>query len=726
MTAHSAHNLSTVDRPLGLRARNDLEQVAVNFAQQTTYVVKDPLTLELLHLTAEEYFLFQSLQSSTSLSELQKEFEREFAPRRISPAALQQGINNLYAEGLLLSETSGQGQELLQRGQQRQRKERLQSLLQLLSFKIGSIDATQIVDRLHRSICWVFSTPTLLLAIAIVLYAVWVLLSQGNELASRLPGLNELARPENWLLWLATFVVVKVIHELAHAVACQHLGGRCHEIGVLLLACVPCLYCDVSDIWRLPNKWQRIAVSSAGMIVEIVIASAALIAWWYTQPGLLNTWCLSLVLVCSVGTLLINANPLLRYDGYYILSDLVEVPNLAGRAQGLLPQKLRRWLLAEPPSIDPLLTQTQRRGLAVYAVASRIYITLVILSIFAVLLAWARPYRLENLIYTLAVVTIFGILARPLIAVWKMFSNPSLRARLRIVRVTTLLTGLAAILAAILFIPIKHSVTGPVVLVPVEGKTVYASSAGELRYAVEPGTQVKRGDLIARLVNPEMEINLTQQQGTYAVNLVRYNQLNTLRAIDPQLQHKLPTAQEALHDSQQQLQEIRQQTEELLIHAPVDGTVIRPPAVEPTSVQNDLLPKWSGSPLEPKNLGCWIEPGTVLCTVADPQNLEALLALDQADVPEVQPGQRVRLLLEAAPLKIVEGEVLQVATRAAIQPQEQLPAADEKMHLVQIKLDQQLPTLMVAGRGTAKIEVSRRTIGARITSELQRLLHLPW
>ena len=91
------------------------------------------------------------------------------------------------------------------------------------------------------------------------------------------------------LVWLfAAIGVVKVLHELGHALACKHFGGEVPEMGVLLLVFVPCLYCDVTDAWRLPSKWQRILISSAGMIVEFVIASVATIVWWYSQPGWFN------------------------------------------------------------------------------------------------------------------------------------------------------------------------------------------------------------------------------------------------------------------------------------------------------------------------------------------------------------------------------------------------------------------------------------------------------
>jgi len=552
------------------------------------------------------------------------------------------------------------------------------------------------------------------------------LLGQGREVVARLPSLVELAQPHYWLLWLATIAIVKVIHELAHAVTCKHFGGRCHEIGVLLLAMIPCLYCDVTDVWRLPNKWQRIAVSAAGMIAELVIASLALIVWWHAQPGLLQTWSLSVVIVCSIGTLLVNANPLLRYDGYYILSDLVEVPNLASRAQGLLPSALRRWLLAEPRRADPLLSARQRRGLLIYAVAAKAYLTLVLLGIFVVLLALARPYRLENLVYSLGVVTLAGMLFQPLAGVWRMLRNPSLRFRMRRPRLTGLALAMLTLAAAFFWWPITRSVSGPTVFVPAEGKPVYATTAGELRFALPVGTEVKAGDVLARLVDSQSELALARQQGEYEVRQVRYEQLGAMRAWNDQIAEQLPTAHAAVNDAAGQLHQLQTKAESLTIRATASGVIVAPPTVLERDRDESRLPVWSGSPLEPRNLGCWVEPGTLLCAVADPKRLEALVAIDQADVAEVQPGQTVRILLESSPVRVLTGKVVQVARRSAARTAVD-PAVDAgKYHLVQVRLDSAEAQLLVGLRGTAKIEARRSTLSAIVANQLREMLRLPW
>lgn len=722
----SHHQMSTVDRPLALRARGDVQLAESQFAGHSTYVLKDPLSLEMFHLTPEEFFLFQAMKLRTTLGKLRREFERRFTPRRISAVALQEGLNQLHQRGLLISEAPAQGEQLLERRQERNRQERLQSIFQLLSIRLGSVDATSLIDGLYRRLNWLLSWPCLLLGTLLALYALRALLSDLPRFIQSLSAMAELAKPRYWLLWIATIAAVKCIHELAHALACKHFGGRCHEIGVMLLAFVPCLYCDVSDAWRLSSKWQRIAVSSAGMIVELLIAALALLCWWNTEPGLLQLWCLSVVIVCSVGTVLINANPLLRYDGYYILSDLLEVPNLATRSRGLLADRLRNWLLNQPTLPDPLLGPGRRRALTIYAIAAKVYLTLLVVLIFAGLLRVARPYHMENLVYTLAVVTLSGMVAAPLVGVFRLWRNPGVRYRLRIPRALLLVALVTIIAAGVCCIPIERSFTGPVVFVPRGAQTVYATVGGRLEYAVTPGTAVKQGEVLARLADPKVNLALAEQEGEFQVRRVSYRQLQTMRAWDETASARTPTAHAALADAESQLKELRRQAEELVLVAPRDGVVIAPPQLEPPEQNTGQLPTWTGSPLDSKNLGCWIEPATVLCSVGDPDALEVLVAIDEADVPEVVRGQQVRILVASAPVRVVVGEVIDVSRRASGKNDQTALGSPGKQHLVEVELTTEDRLALIGTRGTAKIAADSRTLWQIVSRELREMLKLPW
>ncbi len=725
MPTHPDYLLSTVERPLVVRSRGDIQQVAVPLAGQPSYVLKDPLTLEHFQLTSAEYFLFEELQKPVTLAALKRKFEMRFAPRTISFTALQEGINQLFEHRLLVSTAPAQGKQLLERAAERRRSQRWQHFLKALSFRVASWDATATFDAVHTKLRWLFSPLVGFVALGITVNALWSLIAHPTEMFAKLPTINELWQPQYLALWLATIVVVKVLHELGHAITCQHFGGRCQEMGVMLLAFFPALYCDVSDVWRLPSKWQRMAVSAAGMVVELVLAAVAFIGWWHTEPGLLNTWCMGLAIICSINTLAINANPLLRFDGYYLLADWLEIPNLASRGQGLLGERLRRWLLNEPLASDPLLSRQQQRRLFIYAILSRVYSLVVLLAIYAMLFALARPYHLENLVFTLAMLTVVGMALPPVIGIWRVVRNPANSARLRRPRLAMLSGVLAAMGAVILFWPVKHTVQGPAVFVPANGQAVYATVAGALAHAVAPGTKVQTGDVIAELRDPQVELAVAKHAGEFAVKQAHFQQLGTLRALDNRVSLQLPTAQADLADAEAQLAQYRRREEELILRAPVEGTVIAPPRVEPEQAEAHL-PTWSGSPLDRRNQSCWITPGTVLCTIGDPQQLSALVTIDERDVAEVQPGESVRILLDSAPVRIVTGKVKQVASRAT-EPERDQPAISEyRVHVVEVELDSPEALVLVGSAGTAKIEANRSTLASLATNFIKRRLRMPW
>jgi putative peptide zinc metalloprotease protein len=429
-------------------------------------VVTDPVSAEAFHLTAEEFMLLEALREPASLRMLQRRLESQFAPRRASITQLQQFVNRLYEQGLLLGENPGQGAELLKRDRERRRLERRMSWLNLLSIRLGGIDAGPVIDRLYAALRWLLTPVALFTAAALVALAAFLILGNATELAARLPSIRELTRPALLPIWIAAVIGVKMLHELGHALACRHFGARPQEIGVLLLAGAPSLYCDVSDAWRLPSKWQRMAVSSAGMGVELVIAATAAIVWTFAAPGLLSTLCLSLIVVCSVGTLLINANPLLRYDGYYLLADGLETPNLAERARGLIAGACRRWLLDEPRQDDPLLGPHKRRALWIYAVLAKAYLAMVLVGVFMLLLKLARPHELQNVVYTLATMALAGIVSQPVIGTAKLMANPAARSRFRWLRLGSAAVLFTAIVAGVLMIPITRRVAAPLAIVP--------------------------------------------------------------------------------------------------------------------------------------------------------------------------------------------------------------------------------------------------------------------
>jgi putative peptide zinc metalloprotease protein len=279
--------------------------------------------------------------------------------------------------------------------------------------------------------------------------------------------------------------------------------------------------------------------------------------------------------------------------------------------------------------------------------------------------------------------------------------------------------------AAILLWPVKHHVRGTAVLIPADSKAVYATSGGELAYAVPAGTRVRAGDVIAELRDPQLKLAVAKHSGEFAVKQAHFNQVNTLRALDSRMSLQLPTAQADLVDAKSQLAQYERREKELVLRSPVDGVVIAPPAMELKEAE-DRLPTWSGSPLDSRNLGGWIKPGTVLCTVGDSKRLNALVAIDERDVGEIQPGEPMKILIDSAPVQIVTGKVKQVASRA-LEPRDDAEAGvKDRMHVVEVELDPSQVSAIVGSAGTAKIEASRSTLASLAVNFVKRRLKMPW
>ena len=419
------------ERAVALRARPDLVARLQHYRGRRCWGVKDPVALRYFHLRDEEYFILKSLDGQASADQIRRKFEQRFAPRRLDLGHLHAFFGLLYRQGLLLADAPGQAEPLLRRRGEQARHTAFAALGNVLALRLRGVDPERFLAWLYPLCRWLFTSASLVGGGLLAVSALLLVAVEFDVLRSRLPEFQAFFSPQN-LLWLAVAVgLTKVIHELAHGLTCRHFGGECHEIGVMLLVFTPCLYCNVSDAWMLPDKWQRAAIGMAGMAAEIVLASGCTFLWWFTEPGPLNSLLLNIMVVCSVSTLLLNGNPLLRFDGYYVLSDLLEVPNLQPQSNAIVFRYVQKWLLGiEPRASDAALGHTPR-WIALYALASTIYRLLVIVTILWLCHRVLRVYQLETLAQLLTVFVVGGLLAGPLWRAAKFFQDPGERRRLR-------------------------------------------------------------------------------------------------------------------------------------------------------------------------------------------------------------------------------------------------------------------------------------------------------
>ena len=608
-----------------------------------------------------------------------------------------------------------------------------------MSVKFKGIDPERILNVLDGYFGWFFTKPVLIFNLLLMASALLLILVQFDVFQSRLPSFNAFFAAENWLLLGAVLAVTKILHEFGHGLSCKHLGGECHEMGVMLLVLTPCLYCNVSDSWMLPNRWHRAAIGAAGMYVELVLASICTFIWWFTEPGLLNYLCLNVMFVSSVSTLLFNANPLLKYDGYYILSDILEIPNLRQKASSILSRTLGKWCLGLEPPDDPFLP-TRHQGLfAFYSVAAAVYRWVVVLSILYFLNKVFEPYGLKPLGQAIALMSIYGLLIQPLVKLVKYFRVPGRLGKVKRVR---LLASTAVVLLAIvgiMSIPLPMNVFASLHVQPLDAELVHVKATGvlaEIPPDVYPGATVKQGQVLARLENLRLEAAVLKSQGQVESYRIRLKVIEGLtHAEDPKVrqdaQARKADVAKMLETAESQLAIQLEDQLRLTIRAPRDGVVIPYDRVPEPPADNRDLPTWWGTPFDERNRGATLEAGTPFCWVGDPNQLEARIAIEQDDAELVKEGYRVDVLLNQSAYDVYSSTVYEPqrneleVTPARLSSMAKGPIATQPdksgvhrpltpHYYAMAPLRPDPARLRVGLVGTAKIETPDRTLAWRI------------
>jgi len=728
---------SSTTRGVTLRRRGDLVVNRQVYQGQAWWVVKDPISLHYFRFRPEEYALLEMLDGRTSLDDLKEQFEARFPPRRITVDELSRFISTLHRSGLVIGDRPGQGPQLFERRRQRIWREWMAWLSNIMSMRFRGIDPDWMLERLDPWFGWLFSPPAIAAALVFVASAVLLVLVNFDVFRSKLPEFHQFFAAGNWLYLAAALGVTKVLHEFGHGLSCKHYGGECHEMGAMLLVFTPCLYCDVSDSWMLPNKWKRAAIGAAGMYVEVIIASIATYLWWNSHPGVFNQLCLDVMFVSSVSTILFNANPLLRYDGYYILSDVLEIPNLRQKANTILQRVASRWCLGIKQQDDPFLPQRNLGLFALYAVASSVYGWIVTASIFLFVWSVFKPYRLEVLGQILAFGAIWGLVVRPLQGIIRFFKIPGRRDEVKPLNMAVTAAVAAVVACGIALIPLPQRVWCATELRPRGEETVYVPVPGTLAtLAVKPGAVVAKGDVLARLTNVDLDLEIADLQGKERQYESRLKSLERERFTDSAAGLEIGTVEESLASIRDQLARKVQDRSELVLVAPRDGVVLPPASLKPQGEQGGRLPAWSGNALDDRNLGAMFQQGTVFCMIGDPDRFEAVMVVDQSEVEFVAKGQPVDLKLNSFAWQTFRGKVDQLADthieagseRMSVKaggsvPTETDPSGREipisTSYEALMTLDDAEAVFTPGMRGTARIQVGSRTVG-------QWLLRLLW
>jgi putative peptide zinc metalloprotease protein len=650
--------LSSSARALAIRKRPDLDAQRQRYHGKTYWVVKDPVGMHYFRFQEEEYAILQMLDGEKSLDQIRDDFEAQFPPQKITLEELQQFLGMLHRSGLVVAGVPGQGVQLRKRRTERQRKELLAAVSNILSIRFKGIDPERFLSWFYPYVRWCFSPIAVGVWLVAVISAGLLIATEFDKFQAKLPGFYQFFSPTNALLLFVTLGITKVLHELGHGLSCKHFGGECHELGVMILVLTPCLYCNVSDSWMLPNKWHRAAIGAAGMYVELFLASLAAWVWWFSEPGLMNNLCLNVMFICSVSTLIFNGNPLLRYDGYYILADVMEIPNLRQKATQILSRKAAEWFLGLEPQEDPFLPQRNQMLFVLYSVAAAVYRWVVVFAILWFLYRVWKPYRLEIIGEGIMCASLYGLFVMPVYQAAKFFYVPGRLDKVKKPRMYLSMTGLALLLGFVFFVPLPYHVIATLEVQAWHPSTIYVEVPGRLaERRVEARDVVGPHAVLARLVSTDLDIKIAELEAQKEEADARLRSLDRQRFHDPQARSEIPGVRETLASVSKQLQEKLKDQGKLTLVADVAGTVLPPPWTNHPTDPEVSLPSWTGTPLLRENMGAYLEEGVLFCQIGDPKRMEALLVIDQDDIEFVEKGQEVKIKLDALPLTTFQGKI---------------------------------------------------------------------
>lgn len=467
------------------------------------YVIDDGAAGRAHRFPEGAYRLIGRLDGTRTVEALWALIVEELGEEAPSQDDVIQVLGQLHGADLLASDTLPDPAELLTRQKTQRRTIWLQNLKSPMSLRIPLVDPDRFLTRQMPRLRWLFSWAGVLLWLAVVLPAVLIAAAHWQELTENL--LDRVLAAQNLLIVALCYPVVKVIHELGHGFAAKANGREVREMGVMLLLLFPVPYVDASSSSALQSKWQRALVGAAGMIAEVFVAALATYAWLLLEPGLARAFAFNVMLIAGISTIIVNGNPLLRFDGYYILADLIEVPNLGTKANKFYGWLVDRHLFRTPgqPPFDA--APGERVWLAAYAPLAFVARMVMLLGIALVV---AERFFIVGVLIGLW--TLWTGIGLPL---WKMYAHvltgPALhRNRQRAVRIT--LGGTALLLVLLFAVPAPHhAYTQGIVWLPEEAH-VRAGGDGLIEQVVAPeGSQVQPGQLLLLTSNAAREAEVT-------------------------------------------------------------------------------------------------------------------------------------------------------------------------------------------------------------------------
>jgi putative peptide zinc metalloprotease protein len=435
-------------------------------------------------------------------------------------------LAQLHFADLLKTDASPEADDLFRRYRLRERQKWIARLSSPLAWRLPLFDPDRLLDYLAPAGRWIFSVWGIVVWACLVGTGLVLAAINWGRIVERIG--ERVLDPWNVAALVIAYPVLKILHELGHALAVKVWGGRVHDAGVMFILFMPIPYVDASASSGFASKWRRALVDAAGILTELLVASVALMVWLDTEQPVLRSVLFNLMLIGTVSTVLFNGNPLLKFDGYYILSDILEIPNLAPRAQKYIAYLFKHYLWGVAAAVSPVTAQGERFWFLLYgplAALYRVFLT------FSIALFLASEYTLVGLLLAVWCVALMGI--APVVRfVSTVAHDPDLRDRRpRLILSTAAI--LAIVLLSLLVVPAPYTTIAEAVTVVPENRQVRAGAEGfVMRLLAEPGAPVVSGAQLAGLADPTVDAEARVLRAQLAALAARLSAVEFTNIVD--------------------------------------------------------------------------------------------------------------------------------------------------------------------------------------------------
>jgi putative peptide zinc metalloprotease protein len=535
---------------------------------QVWYVTRERLTNRAHRFSPAVHFMLMRMDGTRTFDAIWREAVDHFGEDAPSQDQILRTASQLYLADVLHSDAAVDERELGERAGAERNRLTASNLRNPMFLRFPLLDPDRFLNatvHLVRPFCGWLGGAAWLLAIAWLaseMFAHW------DELTADMA--DRVLAAQSLLTILLVYPLLKILHEFGHAYATKLADEEVHEMGIMLLTFLPAPYVDASASALVPGKWRRAGIAAAGMIVELAVAALAMAVWLTAQPGLVRSIAYDTLFIASVSTLLFNGNPLLRFDAYYILSDLIEIPNLGSRAQRYYQYLAQKYLFGVEDARNPATARGESLWFAFYAPASFAYR---LFTLFGISLFVASKYFFVGV--ALTVWMLASALLWPLVKAGKfILVSPELAGRrFRAGSAAALCVATLALLVAVLPFP-SGTVARGVVWIPDESRIVAEASGNLVRFVAAPGQRVAHGEAIAILDDPFAAARQDKARARLAEIDAR------LLAAEAHSPYDAEVLRRQRDLARQELADMDRRADDLTLRAPHDGLFVAPHAAD--------------------------------------------------------------------------------------------------------------------------------------------------